>query len=117
MLTKTFQEQWAAALESGKYKQGQGQLRSRDNLYCCLGVAVDVTCPERWTNEVDRTVWGLYADSGIRSYGFRTGYWTDDIAREFGLTQKEQEHLSNMNDRGDTFADIAKYIRSLPTRD
>jgi hypothetical protein len=35
------QQQWVAALRSGKYKQGQGRLQSRDS-YCCLGVACAV---------------------------------------------------------------------------
>lgn len=29
---------WARALESGKYKQGQSQLRDENNNFCCLGV-------------------------------------------------------------------------------
>lgn len=32
---------WAAALRSGKYKQGFGQLRYK-NKYCCLGVLTDL---------------------------------------------------------------------------
>lgn len=36
---------WITALRSGRYKQGQGQLRkteSKKELWCCLGVACDI---------------------------------------------------------------------------
>ena len=32
---------WIEALRSGDYKQGHGRLKG-DDLYCCLGVLVDV---------------------------------------------------------------------------
>lgn len=32
------QEAWCQALESGKYLQGKGALRTDDGRYCCLGV-------------------------------------------------------------------------------
>lgn len=31
-------KEWIAALRSGDYRQGRGQLRSEDNSFCCLGV-------------------------------------------------------------------------------
>lgn len=34
-------ERWIAALRSGKYKQGKGQLQS-DTGFCCLGVACKI---------------------------------------------------------------------------
>ena len=36
-------QKWTKALRSGKYKQGQGSLRSKDG-FCCLGVVADI-CP------------------------------------------------------------------------
>lgn len=36
------QKQWIAALRSGKYEQGFRRLRTRDNKYCCLGVACEI---------------------------------------------------------------------------
>lgn len=39
---------WIAALRSGKYKQGTGQLKQEDR-FCCLGVLCDLhrkECPE-----------------------------------------------------------------------
>jgi hypothetical protein len=45
-----FYTQWLAALRSGEYQQGKGQLNC-DNTYCCLGVACDIAVKEgmgRW---------------------------------------------------------------------
>lgn len=36
-------KRWVKALRSGKYKQGRGQLRSRDGRYCCLGVLCELS--------------------------------------------------------------------------
>lgn len=36
------------ALRSGKYKQGRTALRRREQAYCCLGVACDVSKKGRW---------------------------------------------------------------------
>lgn len=41
-LPEEFKKKWVDALLSGKYKQGNFQLRRVDNTYCCLGVAAKV---------------------------------------------------------------------------
>lgn len=33
---------WIEALRNGIYQQGEGVLHSRDNKFCCLGVACDI---------------------------------------------------------------------------
>lgn len=33
---------WIEALRSGKYSQGEGHLRTKDDSYCCMGVGCDV---------------------------------------------------------------------------
>lgn len=38
-------DKWVAALKSGKYKQGRGQLNG-ENGYCCLGVLCEVFIAE-----------------------------------------------------------------------
>ena len=37
---------WIPALRSGEYRQGKSRLRSKDNRYCCLGVACDLAAAE-----------------------------------------------------------------------
>lgn len=41
---------WLEALESGKYEQGFGRLRSR-NKFCPLGVLADIYDDTRWYND------------------------------------------------------------------
>lgn len=38
---------WAEALESGRYPQGYGRLRTEDG-YCCLGVLCDISRLGEW---------------------------------------------------------------------
>lgn len=35
-------KEWVAGLRSGKYTQGYGYLRSKDNKFCCLGLLCDI---------------------------------------------------------------------------
>lgn len=119
MLTKAFQEQWAAALESGKYRQGMGQLRDRDNKFCCLGVAVDLAVPDSWIRSSDGGGWM----SIVKGHEPRGGYVPHPVACELGITQIDQDVLSRLNDDADedgmvnSFVVIAKHIRGMPTRD
>ena len=39
MKKSEFIDLWTQALESGKYKQGKAYLWTKNNKYCCLGVA------------------------------------------------------------------------------
>ena len=41
-MDSTIKEKWLAALRSGKYKQGTGNLKTKTNRFCCLGVLCDV---------------------------------------------------------------------------
>jgi hypothetical protein len=44
-MTPEFKAQWLEALRSGKYKQGDSNLRGFDDAFCCLGVACDLLHP------------------------------------------------------------------------
>jgi len=39
---------WYDALVSGKYEQGTGVLRSKNETFCCLGVLCDLVEPASW---------------------------------------------------------------------
>jgi hypothetical protein len=41
-MNKEIKARWLAALRSGEYEQGQGQLVSEEGHYCCLGVLCDL---------------------------------------------------------------------------
>lgn len=84
--------EWIAALRSGKYKQGKKRLRKKrpDGYhYCCLGVLREIT--------------------GIKKYK-EEEFLDPDEARTIGLNFIRQDELSEMNDRGSSFDEIAMFI-------
>lgn len=83
---------WLAALRSGRYRQGRGQLR-KNGRYCCLGVAAEVcgisSCTADFIKQcVQSTLFGDFVF----------------------LPGEIQQQLSCMNDQGKSFAEIADYI-------
>lgn len=58
VLDTTFKEEWLAALESGDYVQGIGQLRDDTDQFCCLGVACDLAVKKglgQWVSVTQET--------------------------------------------------------------
>lgn len=43
---KEWADKWVAALRSGEYKQGFGELKANNNSFCCLGVLCDIVVKE-----------------------------------------------------------------------
>lgn len=107
-------EEWAKALESGKYQQGSHKLRktgaeSGKDMWCCLGVLCDMfPLGGRWELDGDR-----------RWYHFKSGAdkvvnWPPlSIIKTAGLTVEEINTLASLNDQGYSFVQIADYIRSV----
>jgi hypothetical protein len=86
-----FKAKWLKALRSGKYEQGFGSLRLHKENYCCLGVLLHCVSP--------------------RSRLLDTRGTLDERLDEFGLTEKQQERLIDLNDdERRTFESIANYI-------
>jgi hypothetical protein len=104
-------EQWCAALRSGDYPQGQGQLHAEGGGYCCLGVLGELA-----GGVIDAD------DPGGMRFDWSTDsqqngpYIPDSLALMVGITSDDQHDLANMNDRGKgrTFSEIADYIETLP---
>jgi len=97
---------WVEALRSGKYKRTTQKLRSLNDGFCCLGVLADLAGCE-WKKEED-----FYSADG--AFGSAPAK-----AREFvGLTAYlgcyTYGDLSDLNDSGKTFAEIADIIESEP---
>jgi len=89
-MTESQREQWAVALESGKYQQTFGVLKDTKG-YCCLGIA----------NE-------------LFGFGLRDDNWTGDpLPYEF-LDRDSQFDLAIDNDNGKTFVEIAQKVRRIP---
>lgn len=102
-MKKSVMRKWVKALRSGKYKQAQGALQTRDG-YCCLGVLCDISKISYFTA-------GYYLKdhefppAEVQEYaGLQTknGYFT----KSNGNT----ETLSVLNDGGHSFKYIARII-------
>jgi hypothetical protein len=89
--------EWLAALRSSTYKQGRSRLRSPTNCFCCLGVLADLTDPEGW---IPKT----------RGYSWKDPNSWALLPNFPGLDTETQQTLSEMNDAGWSFAQIADWI-------
>jgi len=133
---------WVEALESGRYRQGTGQLRVANTFgetlrMCCLGVACEVSGLGRWEPDTDNYVVdgaprdelnGDLADHGGRyvagtylPLAVAEHYGVDDYNPEFVDRYGAPRWATDLNDvDGATFAEIAAAIRrtyDLPARD
>lgn len=94
-------KKWVAALRSGNYSQCAGKLTNGEG-YCCLGVAEKVLNPAGdWGHKVHLTE-ATRIKLGLQSLdgGFDVSGW--------------HNFLTTLNDRGDSFSEIADIIESEP---
>ncbi len=101
---------WVAALRSGKYRQGMGQLHYEFK-FCCLGVACDLYAQ---TNPIE-----IRVDSTGVAYDGANGLLPTIVQEWLGLVDDAGiadvgPGLYAMNDAGVTFDEIATYIESQP---
>lgn len=105
------QRQWIEALESGNYSQGQRYLRTPDG-HCCLGVAYELFHgPACWESRVryERSVGtAFYRPLDI---GHVAASLHIEEQHALGLSWNQIRTVIRMNDDGDSFATIAKYLR------
>lgn len=87
-LPQDVKDRWIQALASGGYNQGMGQLCDLGN-YCCLGVLAHIEYPDNSWRATD-------------------SYLT--VAEDI-LDHEVQDILSNLNDAGCSFEDIAYVIQ------
>jgi hypothetical protein len=123
---------WVKALRSGIYRQGKGVLRTTSNEFCCLGVACDLavkagvlkedatlnSSPSLSLNSTsgpDGFYYGECADSSKFGLPVAVREWLG-ISGEgiFSEPINECRYLSDLNDHGFTFEQIAKVITSEP---
>lgn len=97
---------WVRALRSGKYKQGQDALR-QGNKFCCLGVACDLAVKAK---VIDKPVKFNGFDDDYYYYDHETGILSDQMLQELGINPENQWILTDMNDGGKTFKQIANFI-------
>lgn len=95
MLTKKLKKAWVKALRSGEYWQADGQLGTKTNGNCCLGVLCYVA--------------GKPKQAGNR------GFIEKEFAKELGITRKIQDWCANMNDsQSYDFKKIASKLEKSP---
>lgn len=127
------QEQWLQALESGKYEQGTCELRTANDLFCCLGVACEVLIPE--TRQVmnkkqflmdcgGTSVINLYGEEENSASAPREVIEKLHLHNRYGalrigstLDGRIYSSLVEINDSGGhSFAQIAAFIRANPEK-
>jgi len=107
-----------AALRSGKYKQGILQLRNKDDKFCCLGVACDISGAS-W--EKLNGIWTVDGEENIlpakvqHYFGFQSFNGTPTVKNLFKdddpiSSLAEGSCLTEANDAGWTFEQIADFI-------
>ena len=111
-------EEWADALESGEYPQGRGQLNGKG--YCCLGVYADL-CVKRGIGGWQRSLGGGY-DYIVHGvfYGVFYGRQLPTLFGPvcgIGHGFHPDLPLTQLNDGGTPFHEIAKLIRAKARAD
>jgi hypothetical protein len=99
-------KEWVAALRSGEFKQGKRALKDSEGNYCCLGVLC----------ELHRRKFGGEWN-GARYLG-DDKYLPEEVSDWAGVTDTYEEGnpeaggnvLSELNDNGTTFEEIADLI-------
>ena len=106
--------QWIAALRSGKYSQGQHELRTPHDTFCCLGVLCDVINPSGWTRVPQNAAVGAIVawrhevgDGPDEAVGSHTAVRGNAV----GLSESFIGGLIAMNDSGSTFEEIADVLQ------
>lgn len=101
---------WVAALRSGEYEQAKGVLRKADS-YCCLGVLCDLSGIDTWAKDVeDMNDWVYDRFFSSLPYSVRDWAGLDSEDPQVWKDDSTQARLSDLNDSGKTFAEIADII-------
>lgn len=108
-MNQNIKTKWLEALRSGQYQQVKGVLRHSDSAnsqgYCCLGVLCDIYSKETATPWVGDSFLGHTCVLPLEIIKR-----CDISINQFGGLGLLQDSLSQMNDHGKTFNDIADVI-------
>lgn len=98
------QKKWVDALRSGKYKQGTRYLRDGDK-FCCLGVACDIL-------GIDGKEYATWWYEGHHGTAPKSVVKLMGLRDEYGTPSEGALDLTQLNDRGKTFEEIADELES-----
>ena len=105
-MKKTNKKLWVRALRSGKYKQGEHKLYDSGK-YCCLGVAYNELIDGDWERS-EWGEWGIPADEDWYEVEVSVLPWR--LREKMGLSPDDMYALTEMNDSGADFNEIADWI-------
>lgn len=108
-MNQDIKAKWVAALRSGQYNQITGELRSGCG-HCCLGVLCEISQQETQFGIAEN----LEESGDVELLSLTVRTWAE-LTLEAGACvtiQGENDTLSNHNDQGKTFAQIANAIES-----
>lgn len=118
---KQFKKAWVKALRSGDYRQGQGTLVTYNeetctDEFCCLGVAANLLIQKghegEWFERDD--MWFFGKPRGGHDNAILCSVTSVPMWLRKRLTERGTEAtLTNMNDTGRSFSEIADYIEGL----
>lgn len=112
----------ADALDSGKYAQGDAALRTKNDKFCCLGVACDISGLGQWVLSGTSSLNYKYEVVGDNDFSAQgTALLTPAMCRWLGTSNEgrftypgseDVQTLTNINDSGKfTFSQIADILR------
>lgn len=109
-MRKDIAEKWIKALKSGKYKQTSGYLR-KDDGFCCLGVLCNLHAKEHPKIAKTQTNPNVYLGQ-MCVLPDSVKQWAE-MDTDNGLIYNGKSHgcLSEMNDQGKSFKEIAEVIK------
>lgn len=111
-MKRAIKKLWLEALENGKYKQGNGCLRDGKE-FCCLGVLCDLYRKEkggRWKKDAYGWSWYFLDEENFLPFEVRQWAGLDSSNPDVEF-DGDTFSLSNLNDEGHDFKEIAKAIR------
>jgi len=103
-MNKELRDEWVAALRSGKYEQGQDQLKTSAGEYCCLGVLCEVLGVDLERANVNGVKVGEATGTETAALG------GDPLELVRALHYKTRSRLAKLNDNGASFEELAGVI-------
>lgn len=111
-LPKEFRTKWLKALTNGSYRQTSSALvdkrEGRKNEYCCLGVA----CRIKGIPVKDLESHGMPSSINIKKRKILPAAFFAKGIKERKVDSNFAKRLANLNDKGMSFKEIAKYIKT-----
>lgn len=102
-------KKWLKALRSGRYEQGQGQLKTPSDKFCCLGVLCDILDPDYWDSADYFVADGVLPEKFLEKADFNDGEpYEEHYTRDPEATQDQLITLNDVDQK--SFKEIADWI-------